>query len=79
MTTSCTINRAGQIEKRGPRKWRIRVSLGYDPERRKYIRPSSRTIEGTKADAMEALLAYKDELRNGIDPMTAKTKMKDYA
>ena len=79
MTTTYTVKGAGQIEKRGPRKWRIRVSLGYDPEQEKYVRSPSRTIEGTKADAMEALLAYKDELRNGVNPTTTKTKMKDYA
>ena len=79
MTTTYTIQGTGQLEKRGPRKWRIRVSLGYDPEQEKYVRSPSRTIEGTKADAIEALIAYKEELRSGVDPKKTKTKIKEYA
>lgn len=79
MTNTYAIKGAGQLEKRGPRKWRIRVSLGYDPIKKKYIRSPSRTVEGTKADALEALIAYKEELRDGTNIRKINTKVKDYA
>ncbi len=79
MASPYTIKGLGQLEKRGPNKWRIRVSLGKDPVTGKYVRSPSRTIEGTKADAIEALVEYKDEIRGGVDPRKTKAKVKSYA
>lgn len=79
MANSYTIKGLGQLEKRGHNKWRIRLSLGYDPMQKKYIRSPSRTVDGTKADAIEALIEYKEEIKGGLDPKKAKTTIKDYA
>lgn len=55
----------GTIEKTKSGKWRIRVSLGKDPVTGKYIKSASRTIDGTKAEAMEALVQYRAEILSG--------------
>ena len=79
MASPYTIKGLGQLEKRGPKTWRIRVALGKDPVTGKYLRSPSRTIHGTKADAIEALIAYKEEIKGGVDPKKAKAKVKSYA
>lgn len=53
---------AGSIEKRGPNTWRVRLALGKDPITGKY-RQKSRTVHGTKADAVRA----RDEMRREIE------------
>ena len=53
----------GQKEKIGPRKWRIRVSLGFDPVTRRYKRSPSRIVEGNSKDADAALAEYRHELQ----------------
>lgn len=65
MPKSLTVRGMGHIEKLGRNKWRIRVSLGKDPVTKKYRRSPSKTVYGTKADAINALEEYKSELRMG--------------
>lgn len=79
MASPYAIKGLGQLEKRGPNKWRIRVSLGKDPVTGKYVRSPSRTVEGTKADAIEALVEYKEEIKAGVDPRKTKVKVRSYA
>ena len=54
----------GTIEKRGPNTWRIRLAVGRDPITGKY-RQKSRTIHGTKADALRAREELRWELEHG--------------
>lgn len=50
--------------------WRVRVSLGLDPQTGKY-RTSTRTVHGSKTDARRELERMKAEIAGGLDP-TAK-------
>ena len=57
----------GSKEKLGPRKWRIRISLGKDTVTGKYMRSPSRIVYGNKKDADQALADLRAELQHEID------------
>lgn len=59
--------KGGQKEKIGVKKWRIRVSLGKDPETGKYLRSPSRIAYGTSKDADAAIAEYREELQAKLD------------
>lgn len=64
-----TISGMGSIEKLDRGKWRVRVSLGKDPVTGKYVRSPSITVNGTKADAVNALQEYRAKLKYGSSPI----------
>lgn len=69
----------GQKEKIGPRKWRIRVSLGKDPQTGKYRRSKSRIVIGNSKDADAALAAYRAELQAALDSPDSGITFREYA
>ena len=69
----------GQKEKIGPRKWRIRVSLGKDPQTGKYRRSKSRIVVGNSKDADAALAAYRAELQAALDAPDGGITFGEYA
>lgn len=69
----------GQKEKIGPRKWRIRISLGKDPATGKYMRSPSRIVIGNSKDADAALAEYRIELQAEIDNPGRKLTFAEYA
>lgn len=60
-----SITGMGSIEMIRRGKWRVRVSLGKDPVTGKYVRSPSITVDGTKADAINALQEYRAQLKYG--------------
>ena len=64
MAKSREIRSRGTVERIGRNKWRIHVSAGYDDVRQKYTR-FSRTVTGSKSDALDALDAFRQELKTG--------------
>lgn len=71
--------KGGQKEKIGPRKWRIRISLGKDPVTGKYMRSPSRIVVGNSKDADAALAEYRIELQAEIDNPGLKLSFAEYA
>lgn len=71
--------KGGQKEKIGPRKWRIRISLGKDPSTGKYTRSPSRIVIGNSKDADAALAEYRIELQAAIDNPGSKLTFAEYA
>ena len=61
-----TILARGQKEKLGPGRWRLRISLGLDPETGKYRRSPSRIFSGTAREADRALEEYRQELEDEL-------------
>lgn len=74
-----TIKGKGQIENMGRNKWSIRCSLGWDPITCKYKRSPRRTVEGTKAEAIDALIAYRNELKEGFMVVKGAVSVSEYA
>ena len=68
----------GTIEKRGENTWRIRLAVGRDPLTGKY-QQKSRTIHGSKADAVRARDALRRELESGVDVKASKMTFHDFA
>ena len=71
--------RGGQKEKIGVKKWRIRVSLGRDPETGKYLRSPSRIAYGTSKDADAAIAEYRKELQSKLDNPGRELTFAEYA
>ena len=71
--------RGGQKEKIGPRKWRIRVSLGKDPMTGKYLRSPSRVVHGSSKDADAAIAEYRKELQAKLDNPGRELTFAEYA
>ena len=69
----------GSIEKIGERRWRIRVRLGWDPDKKRYIRSPSRTVTGSKADAREELRKYRDEIIEKMEHPERAISFREYA
>lgn len=69
----------GSKEKLGPRKWRIRISLGKDPVTGKYMRSPSRIVYGNKKDADQALADLRTELQHEIDHPGSRLTFREYA
>ena len=69
----------GSKEKLGPRKWRIRISLGKDPVTGKYMRSPSRIVYGNKKDADQALADLRAELQDEIDHPGSRLTFREYA
>lgn len=72
----------GTVEKSGKNTWRIRVSLGKDPETGKYLRSPSRIVEGTHKQAWDTLVEYHAEITNGTyidkDDITVREYAKQF-
>ena len=62
MPEGIEISSRGTIESAGRGKWRLRISTGFDPVKGKYGRVS-RTVRGSKADAIHELERFRQELR----------------
>ena len=71
--------RGGQKERIGAKKWRIRVSLGKDPETGKYLRSPSRIVHGTSKDADAAIAEYRRELQSKLDNSGRELTFAEYA
>lgn len=71
--------RGGQKEMIGPRKWRIRVSLGKDPMTGKYLRSPSRVVHGSSKDADAAIAEYRKELQAKLDNPGRELTFAEYA
>lgn len=69
----------GSMEKRGDKTWRLRVSLGKDPETGKYLRSKSITFHGTKREAKLALEDYRREIEDQINNPASTILFSDYA
>lgn len=68
----------GSIERRGPNTWRIRLAIGKDPVTGKY-RQVSRTIHGSKADAIRAREKLRHEIEAGIDTEAGRMLFSEFA
>lgn len=71
--------KGGQKEKIGVKRWRIRVSLGKDPETGKYLRSPSRIVYGTSKDADAAIAEYREELQAKLDNPGRDLSFAEYA
>ncbi|MCL2807599.1 MAG: site-specific integrase [Coriobacteriia bacterium] len=72
------IKGAGTIRKISKYSWEIRFSLGYDKKAKKY-RQATRTVKGTKADAVRAREEFRRELEGGLRLDADKVTFGEYA
>lgn len=68
----------GSVDRASANTWRLRVSLGYDPVKKRYIRKSKIVHVATKSEAKRELRLWIEELERG-DALPANPLVSEYA